>query len=290
MGDRILIMNRLLSSMISVFIILTHSIPSWAIYNLAPFYAKRALSGTGSSVSPWLPASGNPPVSCKHYHMQGADSDGYYRIWVNSVATVVYCDMTRNGGGWTLVATPITTYDIFSEPYTTVFGPASGQGYRVTNIWSDSNNYFLFSDFRLTDETSGDWAIANLGTEKTLYIIAQEHPTYSQNVTTMNVSSTIGAACFIVRGKSGAVTPFTDTNADYMFIGFHSRCGTATLGVLDDGDTWDRTAYSTQWVVGGTDYSYDPIQAPHTIGRRSSGSDWPPAYSATTSPTYVWLR
>ncbi|MBT6775079.1 hypothetical protein HOA91_06960, partial [Candidatus Woesearchaeota archaeon] len=45
------------------------------------------------------------PVSCKELYSQGSITDGEYTIYPDGVTAVsVYCDMTRNDGGWTLFA------------------------------------------------------------------------------------------------------------------------------------------------------------------------------------------
>jgi hypothetical protein len=78
-------------------------------------YGNASFSGSGSPGDPWIPNT--PQLSCQGIRSQisaspfgnawssseGIGQDGIYQITVNSETLSVYCDMTRDGGGWTRV-------------------------------------------------------------------------------------------------------------------------------------------------------------------------------------------
>jgi hypothetical protein len=78
-------------------------------------YGNASFSGSGTASDPWIPNT--PQLSCQGIRSQisaspfgnawssseGMGQDGIYQITVNSENLSVYCDMTKDGGGWTRV-------------------------------------------------------------------------------------------------------------------------------------------------------------------------------------------
>jgi hypothetical protein len=62
--------------------------------------------GTSGAVTLTVAALGSaiaPGTSCQDIYSSGTRADGRYFVTIGGVSTLVYCDMTTNGGGWMLV-------------------------------------------------------------------------------------------------------------------------------------------------------------------------------------------
>lgn len=79
-------------------------------------------------------SDGTYAASCKEYRngspgkeYSGDVGDGYYAISVNGTVVDVYCDMTTDGGGWTMWYTTSSTYNLAISPTNTI--PYGTNGY-----------------------------------------------------------------------------------------------------------------------------------------------------------------
>lgn len=129
----------------------------WGSYTVI-FTDKDKLSWSG--VNLW---SKTPNKSCKRIRdVWGANGDGTYKI--NPLGTkevLAYCDMTRDGGGWTLAMKNDGNSDswaLFTSRNTIT------EGYNVSNLLK--NNFWLSSVFASWSATFSDTYISALYTEQ----------------------------------------------------------------------------------------------------------------------------
>ncbi|MFO0755116.1 MAG: LruC domain-containing protein [Byssovorax sp.] len=207
------------------------------------------------------------------------DPDG---IGSGNAAFQVYCDM--GNGGWMLAAAPSVSYDIFGEP-AGLLNPSVGAS-RNASLWSASSTV-PFTQLKVTDAwpSPSNQSTATFSPQKSMSSLMAQFPSYTTSpVATNNVSSTIGAACFVVRAKSAEVGPWSDS-ADWMFMGFHSLCSQP----MTYGDGWDVSGWNTSWCIGCNDNNSDPqLSTDHGIGRMNAQSHW--HASNTNTVTIVWLK
>ncbi|MCK6545954.1 IPT/TIG domain-containing protein [Myxococcota bacterium] len=78
-------------------VVSTHTV---AVTNPAP---GGGTSGAVTLEVAALGSAGAPGTSCQDIYSSGTRADGRYFVSINGVSTLVYCDMTTNGGGWMLV-------------------------------------------------------------------------------------------------------------------------------------------------------------------------------------------
>ncbi|MBC7743091.1 MAG: hypothetical protein H7061_12900 [Bdellovibrionaceae bacterium] len=208
----------------------------------------------------------------------------------------VFCDQTNDGGGWMLAAIPRRASPKFAEPSGLVDPTVAGPQ-RNANIWSMTNTTVLFKKIRFTNAASGaaKTNIATWAVNQTFNGLFTTYATYSQSnviLTGAAITSNIGSTCFIIRGKSGAFAPYSDS-ADWLLMGFHVTCATP----LAAGDRWDDdsgnagAAGAKEWVVGGKDDG-DGALAPSAVGINTAKVDWDfsAGGSIIDTTTIVWVK
>lgn len=106
---------------------------------------------------------------CKDLKLYGNDSDGLYSIYpdpVTETPVVVYCDMTTDGGGWTVFQHRLNgSVDFYRlwDSYKNGFGEASGEH------WIGNDNLHKLTALGMSDlyvrleSFSGDWYYAKYG-------------------------------------------------------------------------------------------------------------------------------
>lgn len=114
------------------------------------------VTGDGTGGSPYA-APDVPPASCRAFldaYPEQAGRDGLYRVQPAATALDLYCDMTRDSGGWTLVARVLGT----DTTHTTAaaIGSVTSPTQGTLGKLSDAQiNSFTFMHARVEIETVG---------------------------------------------------------------------------------------------------------------------------------------
>ena len=239
----------------------------------------------------------NHPTSCNAILAANSSAaSGTYTIDVDGTGSLApfncYCDMTTDGGGWTLVAIRNinSSTAMFTETATAPVLPTTIGGARLSSIWTLTNSAFSFNSIRFTNAGTSftSKAIATFASTTTLSGLNTSFASYLQSATnaTVTTSGVTGTALthFYLRGMSAAVVPFNDT-ADFGVFAF------STGPTITAGDQWDVSG--TYWVLAGLDNNVDPMTSATASGAiftngTASAQHWPSANRALR--TFVWLK
>jgi Fibrinogen beta and gamma chains, C-terminal globular domain/Stigma-specific protein, Stig1 len=226
--------------------------------------------------------------NCRDVLASGRTTSGVYTIDPDGAGGVapfdVYCDMTTNGGGWTLAAIRQPGIAMFAETARTPLLPTDANG-RSANIWASNNTSFPFTAIRYTN-TTPNFAIATFASQTTLNAQNTAASAYVSAPIAATVSSSVPTlTAFYWRAQSGAFTPYSDSS-DWAYMAF------AESAISTYGDGWDVSR--PYWILSGTDNTYDPLTSTDTavgLVTATAGCHWhTTCTSGFVTQTLVWLR